>query len=286
LAAANGGGGLSGGNVEMRSHTLKALLLAASLSGVGSWAAAQGIPTFDSSNLMQNIESAVQSVAQTEKQIQQYQLQLQQYQNMLQNSLAPAAYIWDQAQQTMAQLQSATNTLQQYKQQLGSIDAFLNNFGTTAQYATSPCFSQAGCSADQLAQLQQQDATGLAAQKAVADASLKGLDQQQQNVAADAQRLTQLQSQAQNATGQMEALAAANQLASEQANQLLQMRQLLITQGTAASIALEQQTAAQAKAKAAASAVPDSYTFTGPYGNSDPLAEALKVGQPTQASGQ
>jgi len=36
-------------------------------------------------------------VAQTLKQIEQYQTQLQQYENMLQNTMAPAAYIWDQA---------------------------------------------------------------------------------------------------------------------------------------------------------------------------------------------
>ena len=36
-------------------------------------------------------------MAQTLKQIEQYQTQLQQYENMLQNTMAPAAYIWDQA---------------------------------------------------------------------------------------------------------------------------------------------------------------------------------------------
>jgi P-type conjugative transfer protein TrbJ len=40
-------------------------------------------------------------VAQTLKQIEQYRTQLQQYENMLQNTIAPAAYIWDQAQATI-----------------------------------------------------------------------------------------------------------------------------------------------------------------------------------------
>ena len=47
---------------------------------------------------------------QTLKQIEQYQTQLQQYENMLQNTMAPAAYIWDQAQSTINGLMAATDT--------------------------------------------------------------------------------------------------------------------------------------------------------------------------------
>ena len=57
-----------------------------------------GIPVIDGGNLVQNVMTAIESVAQTLKQIEQYQTQLQQYENMLQNTMAPAAYIWDQAQ--------------------------------------------------------------------------------------------------------------------------------------------------------------------------------------------
>ena len=56
-----------------------------------------GIPVIDGGNLVQNVMTAIESVAQTLKQIEQYQTQLQQYENMLQNTMAPAAYIWDQA---------------------------------------------------------------------------------------------------------------------------------------------------------------------------------------------
>ena len=72
--------------------------LAASLLGViVTTPASAGIPVIDGGNLVQNVMTAIESVAQTLKQIEQYQTQLQQYENMLQNTMAPAAYIWDQA---------------------------------------------------------------------------------------------------------------------------------------------------------------------------------------------
>ena len=49
----------------------------------------------------------------------------------------------------------------------------------------------------------------------------------------DAATLQRLQANAQTASGQMQAIGYANQLASNQANQLLQLRALLIAQQTA-----------------------------------------------------
>lgn len=75
--------------------------LAAALAGSIITPAHAGIPVIDGGNLVQNVMTAIESVAQTLKQIEQYQTQLQQYENMLQNTMAPAAYIWDQAQSTI-----------------------------------------------------------------------------------------------------------------------------------------------------------------------------------------
>ncbi|MCU3088495.1 conjugal transfer protein TrbJ, partial [Enterobacter hormaechei subsp. steigerwaltii] len=105
-----------------------------------------GIPVIDGGNLVQNVMSAMEAVAQTAKQIEQYQTQLQQYENMLQNTAAPAAYIWDQAQATMNSLLAAQDTLTYYQNQLGSLDAYLGKFQDVAYYRSSPCFSSAGCS--------------------------------------------------------------------------------------------------------------------------------------------
>lgn len=51
----------------------------------------------------------------------------------------------------------------------------------------------------------------------------------------DADNLADLQTQATSAQGQMEAIQAANQLASAQTNQLLQIRSLLVSQQNAAA---------------------------------------------------
>jgi type IV secretion system protein TrbJ len=194
-----------------------------------------GIPVIDGSNLTQNIITAVQQVAAVEKQIQQYQTQLQQYQNMLQNTVAPAAYIWDQASQVMNKLMVAQDTLSYYKNQAGSIDAYLSRYQDVGYYRSSPCFTAAGCSSSQLQAVQDAQANNSAAVKRANDAVLKSVDQQQQTLTSDAATLQNLQSQATTAQGQMQALQAANQLASAQTNQLLQIRGMLSAQAAAAA---------------------------------------------------
>lgn len=189
-----------------------------------------GIPVIDVGNLSQNIITAIEEVAQTLQQINQYQTQLQQYQNMLQNTAAPLTNIWDAAQATMSQLNSSINTLNHYKTQLGSINAYLGKFGDTATYMNSPCYSPAGCTPAQWAALANTRILGNEAQKKATDALFLGLDQQQTAMQSDASTLQRLQSSAQGASGQMQAIGYANQLASHQANQLLQIRGLLIAQ--------------------------------------------------------
>ncbi len=204
----------------------------------GSFASAPpalaGIPVIDGGNLVQNIMQAVQQVAAVEKQIQQYQTQLQQYQNMLQNSLAPASYIWDQANQTINKLLNAQDTLAYYKQQAGSIDSYLSRYQDISYYRTSPCFTAGGTCTDQQRQaLLDARSNNSEAVKRANDAVLKGVDQQQDTLQTDADNLRRLQSQASGAQGQMEAIQAANQLASAQTNQLLQIRGLLVAQQAA-----------------------------------------------------
>ncbi|MCW5239100.1 P-type conjugative transfer protein TrbJ [Verminephrobacter eiseniae] len=192
-----------------------------------------GIPVIDSINLSQNVVTAIESVVQTLKQIDQYNTQLQQYQNQLQNTMAPTAYIWDQAQSTINGLMDATNTLNYYKNQLGSLDSYISKFQDVNYYRSSPCFTAAGCSDAERAALQNVAKLASESQKKANDALFKGIDKQQTNLTADAATLQRLQSAAQGATGQMQAIGYANQLASQQANQLLQIRGLLIAQQNA-----------------------------------------------------
>ncbi|MFV8644990.1 P-type conjugative transfer protein TrbJ [Ralstonia pseudosolanacearum] len=209
------------------------MVLAMGIAAAFSGQVYAGIPVIDGTNVVQTTISAIQNVAAVEKQIQQYQTQLQQYQNMLQNTVAPAAWVWDQAQQTMNKLVNAQDTLSYYKNQAGSLDSYLSRYGDVSYYRSSPCFSGGGCSSREMQALQAAQSNGSTAQKSANDAVLKAVDLQQQTLTSDAANLRSLQSQAMSAQGQMEAIQAANQLASAQNNQLLQIRGMLAAQAAA-----------------------------------------------------
>ena len=83
----------------------------------------------------------------TFKQIQQYCLQIQQYEqqiqqsaNMVKNTVAPIAYVWDQALVTMNDVLKTIDVVDLYKQQAGSLQAYLNKFQDVNYYRSSPCF--------------------------------------------------------------------------------------------------------------------------------------------------
>ena len=214
--------------MSIRRGTCVAMACILSIAPMGI--AQGGIPVVDAANLSQNVVAAQEGVAQTLKQIMQYQTQLQQYENMIQNTAAPAAYIWDKATFTMNQVRGAIDTLNYYKNNLGSIDAYLSKFQTTAYYRNSPCYSAKGCTTAEWEAMGKARGYGSDAQKKANDALFKGLDKQQDALEADARSLERLQVSAQGATGQMQAIGFANQLASHQANQLLHIRGLLISQ--------------------------------------------------------
>jgi P-type conjugative transfer protein TrbJ len=211
-----------------------------------------GIPVIDGGNLAQNIMTAIESVAQTLKQIEQYQTQLQQYENQLQNTMAPAAYIWDQAQTTINRLIAAQNTLAYYENQLGSLDRYLAKFQDVAYYRSSPCFNgSGGCTPAEKAAMEENRRLASESQKKANDALFQTVADQQKALKDDARTLERLQGAAQGATGQLQAIGYANQLASQQANQLLQIRGLLMAQQNA--IATRNQALADREAQEAAS---------------------------------
>jgi type IV secretion system protein TrbJ len=71
-----------------------------------------GIPVIDVSNLTQNITTALHQVMAYAQQVQQYQLQMQQYANQVRNTVAPAAQVWQEAQQTMNTVMGTIGTFQ------------------------------------------------------------------------------------------------------------------------------------------------------------------------------
>lgn len=239
----------------MRKSTLAAkigLVMAAVVAPLAAPASAQ-LAVVDVANVHQSTTTALQSVAAVQKQIQQYQTQLQQYQNMLTNTLAPEAYIWSQAQSAMNGLQNTTNSLNFLSTSSGGIDNYLNQFKNPNFYRSSPCFSANGCSAAEYASVKANQDAKQATAMATNEAVMRGIQQQQGQLQTEAATLQTMQRNAQGAQGQAQALGYANQFAANQANQLMQIRSLLMNQQAAAT-ALQQAQADQLALQTAASA--------------------------------
>ena len=172
-----------------------------------------GIPVIDFSNLTQNVITALHQVSAYAQQVQQYQLQLQQYANQIRNTVAPAAQVWQQAQQTM---NSVMGTVKMFQGGQSQLQSYLNQFQNVNYWLSASPSSYTWQTA------------GSMAQKQANDALVNGIVAQQAQIRADAATLERLQSQASTAEGQMAALMAANQLVALQQEQLLQIRALLV----------------------------------------------------------
>jgi len=211
---------------------------------------AQGILTYDPTNVVQTTITAQQQITQTARQLQQYQAQLQQLQNQIQNTNNPDSFLWDDANATINNVLATLNTLNTYKNQAGSLNAYLDQYSHADQYKTS-CVGTGGCTGTQIKQLTANQYMGSVSQKTANDNMLRSLDAQQQQLQADASNLATLQQNAQTSTGQMQALQAANQLASSQSAQLMQIRALLVAQQTAEATRAEVILDREAKEQAA-----------------------------------
>ena len=231
-------------------------VLALTTGGMGALnePAHAGIPVIDAVGLVQHVLNAVQSVQQTLQLIQGYQTQLLQFENQLKNTLNPNLFLWDQANVVINDLMGQIDTIRHYRNQFGSVDSYIGRFKDLESYRSAPCLSS-GCTPAEMMvfqeQVKQQQAFNSEAVKKTNDAMIKGLDKQQDQLESDANRLRDLQANAQSAQGQLEAIQHANQLASSQANQLLQIRALLISQQSAIAVSAQVQADDEALKKAA-----------------------------------
>ena len=197
-----------------------------------SLAAQAQIVTIDPTNIVQSTISAEQAITQTAQQLQQYQTQLQQLENQIKNTANPSSFQWDNANAIINQLLASIKTLNTYQAQAGSINAYLNTTSDASQYQSSSCLAT-GCNSAQVQQLTANAYNGSDAQKSANDDMLRNIAAQQQQLQSDANDLQVLQQNAQGSTGQMQAIQAANQLASNQAMQLMEIRSLMMTQQVA-----------------------------------------------------
>ncbi len=209
---------------------LKSTILAAFLTSASVPVTAGGIPVFDGVGLGQAIVQGLEQIRQTAQQVQQYQAQLQQLQVQLKNATKPSSWTLNQAQNTINGLLGTIDTLKQQRQALGSTVNYLKQFKTANEYKQMACLGGTGCTSADIQTIKQNLQFAADAEKLVNEASIKGLEQQQNNLASDAATLQTLQNNAQGADGQLKAIGYANQIASHQSGQLLQIRSLLISQ--------------------------------------------------------
>ncbi len=130
-------------------------------------------------------------------------------------------------------LLAAQDTLSYYKTQAGSLQKYLERYQDTAHYESAPCIGSDACGVSDQQAIAQAQKEASSTKKRANDALLTSVSKQQETLRKDAGELAGLQRQATSAEGQMQAIQAANQLASAQANQLLQIRSLLIAQQNA-----------------------------------------------------
>jgi type IV secretion system protein TrbJ len=222
---------------------LAAIAILAALPLLGS---ATGIPVVDVASIAQEIKQGLTQIQQYSQAVQSYQLQLQQYENQVRNTVAPVAQIWQQAQGTMNNVMGVTRVFQN-----GNLESTLSQFQDVNYWLSASPTSYALQTANSMTQ------------KQTNDAMIKGIVAQQEQIQQDAANLQRLQSQAGSADGQMKAMMAANQLAALEQQQLLQIRELLVTEQQALAARNGSVSSREAMQDAySKDAVTSPYTFT------------------------
>jgi type IV secretion system protein TrbJ len=148
-------------------------------------------------------------------QLQQYQTQLQQYTNMVTNTVSLPQEAWSTVQSDIMRVQALSNAASLLSGNSGSLISRLQN---ASAYA-----NQAGSLANipsQITGYQQTIGNNLSTMG-------KTLGLQQGQESSNAALLASLQAHSQNAVGQMQAIQAGNELAHQQATQLLQIQATL-----------------------------------------------------------
>ncbi len=196
--------------------SLSALVLCAALGA--SPALAGGIPTFDgaqAANAVAQLNQMAQQLSTLKSQLQQ---QVAQLENMVMNSIAPATYLWSEADQTVQKIMALQDQLNS-----SNLQSYLDKYKDLNYYKNNPSNSE-------IAEIYKtQIEEDRKAQQNLATA----ISQQQEKLNEEATRLRNLNTNSGTAQGHLEALQYANQYASLQNDQLMQMRALMMQQAAA-----------------------------------------------------
>ena len=230
------------------SKKLSALVLAFCVLSVR----ASGIPVIDAVSLAEAIKQTFEMAKQLSELKNQLAMAENQYKNMLQNTQNLSSFNWDQAKSTIDQILNIQNQMEHYSEQAGSLDGYLEQYQDEGYYSNQPCFNGNACTQADLQALNEKRVIGSGFQKQANDALFKAIEHQQKNLESDAQHLERLQQSASTANGQVEAIQYANQLASQQVNQLLQLRTVFLAEQNAQAVERQQEQDRRAQESAAA----------------------------------
>jgi P-type conjugative transfer protein TrbJ len=219
----------------------KLLLFTTALALVAILPGYSTLPVIDYSVLTQSIQQGLRQIQQYTTELNQLETQIGMYKSQLLQAtgLAPAAQIWQNAQQT---LNSVTGTVNMFRSG-GALEGYLQN-ARDANYWLSTSTSQ----------YTSQSANYWSTTQQTANAEMaKEIAQEETQIQADAQTLQRLQSQAGSVATQRQALDVANEMSGLEQKSLLEIRTLLVSEqqalaarsGTVANKEAMQQAATQ-----------------------------------------
>ncbi len=183
----------------------------------------------DTAVLAEAASTAASAAEQVGTLAKEYEVVKKQYDDMVVNTVAPAAWVWNETTKTYQMVRTYSDMLQHYASG-GGVAAYLSTFQNASYYMGSPCFSPKGCSMAEIMAIRDSQRLASDAQKLANDSQMRGISLGQDQLQEDAARLAEIQGIAQAAKGRNEMMGAANQLASANANNLFAVRALMLQQ--------------------------------------------------------
>lgn len=225
--------------------------LIACVSFAAPQARASGIPVLDAANLSQSVMDVIENIQQGLTQVEQYYTQLQQFEQEVQNTIAPAVYVWDKANHYIQLGQNIMGEVKSFADNPSALTSYLDKYQSPSTYRSSPCYGLTGCTDEQRQALTERRDWQYRASQTALESQVKMLAQEFRQMRSDSENLEQIQKGTEGAQGRMQAAQAANQLAANTANQLLAIRGLLVA-SQQAEAARAQQVVDQEAGRAAA----------------------------------
>lgn len=169
-----------------------------------------------------NLSQLTQQVQMVANQITQIQHLLNQYNNMVQNTMNLPNHLWGNIASTLNSLASAVSQGQALAYSVSNIDSVIRNrFGNYSVYKTSPLNSaKFSAKYDQWSTTNQDSIAG----------AMKAAELQYQDFANESTRLAAIQGMSESSDGIHKAIQVGNQIAVEQAQQMMKLRQLMMSQ--------------------------------------------------------